>query len=114
MTIDWTKPIETMDGQPARVLATDLAYHRPVVVAVASKGADHEAVWLLTSEGAYDTDRPLMVRNVPPDPIVRYINMYPNGCRGRAHESRAKADNSAGSSRIACVRVEFKEGQFDE
>ena len=114
MTIDWTKPIETVDGQPARVLATDLAYHRPVVVAVAAKGADHEAVWLLTSEGSYDTDRPLMVRNVPPAPVVRYFNVYEHDFVSAGHDSRAEADEGAGPGRIACIRVELKEGQFDE
>ena len=29
-------------------------------------------------------------------------------------ESRARADAVAGSGRIACVRVEFEEGQYDD
>lgn len=88
MTIDWTKPIETMNGFPARVLATDFSYSRPVVVAVATKGAVYETVWLLTNEGAYAQGRLPVIRNVPPE--------------------------CASPGRIACVRVEFKEGQFDD
>lgn len=114
VTIDWTKPIETADGSPARVLATDLACTRPVVVAVATKGLDYETVLLLNSEGSYDKGKPPIVRNVPPAPMGRYFNVYRDGSISAGHENRADADDYQGPDRIACVRVEFKEGQFDD
>lgn len=114
MTVDWTKPIETVDGHSARVLATDLDSSFPVAVAVRNGGNDHETVLLLHSDGSYTKGKPPTIRNVPPDPIVRYLNVYRDGsinCVG--HKSRADADDYKGQGRIACVRVEFKEGQFD-
>lgn len=114
MTIDWTKPIETLDGHPARVLATDLESPRPVVVAVTTEGRVRETVLLLDSDGSYDPGKPPMVRNVPPASVVRYFNVYRDNMVSQEHDSRKQADHSAGPDRIACVRVEFKKGQFDE
>lgn len=66
MTIDWTKPIETVDGQSARVLATDLDSSFPIVIAVTTASRDHETVLLLHSDGSYAKGKPPTVRNVPP------------------------------------------------
>ena len=45
---------------------------------------------------------------------VAYVNCYPNTLDAICHPSREKADEDATSGRIACVRVEWKEGQFDD
>lgn len=51
---------------------------------------------------------------VKPKPIVRYVNLYPSEMGSGVYCTRADADNRAGSKRIACIRIEFTEGQFDE
>jgi len=44
---------------------------------------------------------------------VMYVNVYDDGELIR-HVSSKSANNEASSTRIACVRVEYEEGQFDE
>ena len=113
MTIDWNKPIESMDGQPARVLATDLQGNCRFALAVTKESLPWEIVVQTDDNGANWAQKPV-VRNVPPAPIVRYFNVYRDGSLSGVHESRADADGYMGPGRVACVRVEFKEGQFDE
>ena len=48
--------------------------------------------------------------NLTPPKKVTYLNLY----EGRRHHTRAEADKGAGTGRIACVKVEYMEGQFDE
>lgn len=52
---------------------------------------------------------------VRPQPIVRYVNCYPEkNDNDRIHPTRKQADSAAMNSRLACVRIEFTPGQFDE
>ena len=49
---------------------------------------------------------------VKPEKRVGYVNVYPTRvgwCR-----SKHDADSTASRDRIACIRVEYTEGQFDE
>lgn len=50
--------------------------------------------------------------------VVRYFNLYPTAVQSEkgifGYENRVAADNAASNSRIACKRVEFTEGEFDE
>lgn len=62
--IDWTKPIETIEGKPARVIATNIKGKFPIAVACARD--EYEAVTTCTVGGvAYEAPyaRPLF-RNV--------------------------------------------------
>lgn len=120
MTIDWTKPIETMDGRPARVLATDLKNDvYPVAVVVAY--GENVSVWMYTREGRLSTLQPSPsdLRNVQPQKFqhVRYVNVY-NDFLGHFCLTRADADcaGQLGNPRIACVRVviEGEKGQYDD
>lgn len=43
---------------------------------------------------------------------VRYINIYPNN--EISHNSRQTADDCAIHDRLARIRVEYEEGQFDD
>lgn len=49
----------------------------------------------------------------PPKRVV-WLNVYPDESSGFFYNSRQGADHQADSARIACIRVEFEEGQFDE
>lgn len=49
----------------------------------------------------------------PPEPVVvLYVNVYESSI-GNTHKTRYEADRVA-DTRIACVRVEYTSGQFDE
>ncbi len=44
-----------------------------------------------------------------------YLNVYDNGCTATyAYKTKLEADQKAVGSRIACIRVEWTEGQYDE
>ena len=47
---------------------------------------------------------------VKPQPQVFYVNKYPH----TGHRSREDAESSAQPDRIACIRIEYMEGQFDD
>lgn len=67
-------------------------------------------------DGSFTTHTPMHAADLieewkEPKSGVRYINIYEDGL---AHKTREVADHSASNGRIACIRVEWKEGQFDE
>ena len=108
MTIDWTKPVETLDGEPVRVLATDRPHGLyPIVVMY-----DGGTVDTLTQDGQDFDDGTVIVRNAP-ERRFGYLNVYTDRA-GRVHLTRETADNNAGPGRIACVRIEYTAGQFDD
>lgn len=51
---------------------------------------------------------------VRPKPEVRYTNVYSCGGWQGAHKTREDADKNKSGGRIACVRIEFFPGQYDE
>lgn len=112
--IDWTKPIQTTHKppRPARVLCTDLRVTSgPIVVAVDHCGT--EDTWRVCVDGRLPDITSFKLVNVP-QKHVRYVNMYNDDGSGSAWMTKQAADQGAASIRIACVRVEFTEGQFDE
>jgi hypothetical protein len=81
MTIDWTKPIETIDGEPVRVLATDLDGMYPVAVAIMRNEVQHLST--RTFGGLeFIRDGETNLRNVPPKPVVQevFISFHPRPC----------------------------------
>ena len=117
MTVDWTKPIQTRDGRPARVLCLDLRKGAGDFAAVAVTDTDHtEFIWTRPLTGkAGDGESGIDIINVPEKRTV-YINFYEGGCP-EVCRSRAAADVEASKysrlNRIACIKVEYTEGQFD-
>ena len=124
--IDFTKPLRVKGCSALGVRVVDSAFIArqefvPLALAVITErgGVDRVAVF-----GADGIERdltgmiakePVTLENVPVK-YVRYINvyLYGDGEIPRLKESRAKADAVAGNGRIACVRVEFEEGQYDD
>ncbi len=49
------------------------------------------------------------VENIP-EKLVRWVNLYEGGA-GAAHITHELADQNAGIGRIACIRIEFEEGE---
>ena len=94
-------------GYPVRVYATDGGTEANNI---------HGAVripngnWVIRAwEPTYFVEQ---VRDKPVE-YVRYVNMYPRSL-GNVHATKKQAEGSAGEDRLACVRVDFAEGQFDE
>lgn len=55
----------------------------------------------------------VLIWKIPPEQRVAYVNFYElGGCY--VYESRARADKMARYDRIACIKVEFVAGQYDD
>lgn len=66
---------------------------------------------LNTSNHEFDLIEPY----VEPKRGVGYLNVYEDGnISSDLHQTRLGADKRADEGRIACIRVEWKEGQYDE
>lgn len=112
--IDFTKPVQTRCGLKARIICTDRksrgGYH--VVALVAVPNEDEATLWFST-DGESEVGYQLV--NVPVK-HKRWINIYKD-TKGdpylSTHSSSTKgeADANAGLYRIACIEIEFEEGQ---
>lgn len=82
------------------------------------KDAEHEHITITQADGKQHPQQENMwdVINTPPPVHYIYINIYSSGpnCYGGFHKSRAEADHRAIGNRLACVKVTYREGQFDE
>jgi hypothetical protein len=98
--------------EQVRVVATDLKDDRPIVIAVTIAGK--ETIGYRHADGRVISNResPYDLVNVPKKHEV-WINMYDTegvlvGCAYHTHE---QANAKANIDRIACIRVEFTEGE---
>lgn len=117
-SIDFTKPIQTRDGRKVRYLHTlegDNEY-RVVSICVAKEDGQEEIVRHTLAGGYYDDEEESQndLVNVPEKKTL-WVNIYPGtnlGVTGVvAHGSRGQADAHGSPSRVACVQVEYIEGQ---
>jgi hypothetical protein len=78
MTIDWTKPVETIDGLPVRVLCADRRCHYPVI-ALVDQPNNSDSLTTLMIDGCAFLGGGIVVRNVPPRPVVDewFISFFP-------------------------------------
>ena len=113
---DWTKEFqETMDGKKVRILCRDAKGDFPVIgIIIVDLDTDRVMRW--TEDGhAYKNGLHSQadLRPLPPKKHVRWMAEYSDG-DVVAYRSKEDADRATSSERIACIRVEFTEGQFDE
>lgn len=97
-----------LDGKPASFLmyVTDADPNYRVVV----KG-DNGAIFGYTENGRRcDIDKKPCLTMAPKKRMV-WVNMYPLPSDVCGYETKEDADHGAGVCRIACVRVEFEEGE---
>jgi hypothetical protein len=112
VTLDLTKPVTTRDGQPVTILKTDLKTTTGYTIlgyATAKDGTQTVRVWDPQGRVSYGRETNHDLVNVP-SVIKGWINIYNDGdCL--LHSSKETADRLGASSRIACIYVEFEEGQ---
>lgn len=121
MAVDWDKPIQTKDGRLARFLGLRNHPTHPRVVAVPTyrDGVSFECVDTYTEGGRLYEQNPMHNSNIinVPQKHVRWQNVYeyPFGPRASGffatREAANAADEEAHLSRIACIRIEFEEGE---
>lgn len=117
MKIEMGKEYQTRDGRKVRILCVDGPNDvYPVVGFIESSGPQ---TWapdgaFRVSAGARGCDQDLV-----PVPVTNtvYVNVYRGTTPtfGGTYPSRAECDQAGTSSgRVACVKVTYTEGQFDE
>lgn len=109
--IDWNRPIQTRDGKPARFVCTRKAVMSKKRVVLIDHG-NVEMVCYASEDGLTSTETLINV----PQKHVQWLNAHVNAdgnVIACAHGCRESADKWAEITlqpRIACVRVEFMEG----
>lgn len=117
--VDLTKPVQTRDGRPVRILATDRKspMRTHPILGLVDNGPNTEDVVCWMPEGRYHESQEHhfdLVNVPPPPPVVVYANVYPAGPRlFGAYASRADADLGAGGTRVGCMRIVLEE-RFDD
>jgi hypothetical protein len=102
--IDMNKQYRTLDGREVKLLMTDGGGSSPVVGAVRQPYGTWDPVrW--PSNGLHEDKNNNLVEVKPKH--VRWLNCYADS----DYESRESADRHGGSDRIACIRIEFEEGE---
>lgn len=101
--------------EQVRIVATDLKADRPIVIAITGSSGQEGVAFRHADGRIYsDIESPYDLVNVPKKHEV-WINFYDDDGDGDydsySYSSRAIADESADSNRIACIRVEFTEGE---
>lgn len=112
MTIDWTKPLQ-WDEFPdwnIEVLATDMGSANPILVRMQAPGFPDEWISdLVFPDGRFTNHSGHLINR--PEKHVLWLNVYKDGCCSDVHNTRKDADKKASYNRIACVRIEFEEGE---
>ena len=123
-TVDFTKPVRIKDKPELGVRVVDTTYIADqamrafvLVVITGEDGNDQAALWDENGKPYRFDGRAIRngytLENVP-EKIVWYFNVYKDGS-AFPNVDRMLADKHSGDGkdRIACVRVEFEEGQYD-
>ncbi len=113
----WESGFQTSDGRLARILADDISdlQGRSVAVAIMEEYG-REWVTLFTPQGMWSGTTRTLIRR----PVKRrgWVNVYE--CNfgatcgaevGAIHSTRDDADRRKGADRIACIEIEFLEGE---
>jgi hypothetical protein len=109
--VDWGKPIQTRDGRQARRIGVLDQHYLAARNVVAARSMDGSCEYLLlaTDLGAVNGSDCDIVN--APQKHVRWVNIYETQCGEHFFKSREAADQHAHHTRIACVRIEFTEGE---
>lgn len=115
--IDFNRPLQTEDGRAVKILSTLGALPEPILGVVDPEGsAPFNASWRFDGTRVWGA-RGLCLQNVP-EKVTRYVNVYRTRKgldTGGAHPTRDDADKCMhGSARVACMKIELVEGQYDE
>lgn len=114
--LDLTKPVQTRSGVPVRILCTDAKKENGPIIGLIQYKDGTESCYRWNADGRFmspDCEHDYDLVNVP-DKHVFYVNAYEHDPLLVPQRSREEADRNAAKDRIACVRVEWTEGQFDD
>lgn len=112
--LNWDKPLRTDSlGLSCRLLCKNLKHVSGYAYVVAvENGIKYEHI-ICCREDGHSTDG-YDIENVP-EKRTGWINIYaPKLYPSKIHKTKLLADNHASSARIARIKLEYEEGQFDE
>lgn len=109
--IDFTKPVQTKNGLPVRILCTDAPGSQPIVGIV----NDEPQSWYTNGQFFFGEDNPSNsdLENVPSQKITKeiWLNIYED--RITPHKTKRDADLYRSSNCQACIKtvIEYTEGE---
>ena len=110
--IDMSKKYRTFDGQETRIFLTDAGGQYPVLRATKTDQGWSPKKW--TEDGkilaAVHKVNGLDLVEVKTK-HVRWVNFNESTCVTGGYTTRERADQEALQTRIACIRIEFEEGE---
>lgn len=116
LKIEAGKKYRTRGGDEVEILRTDVRHERPVAGVITYPDSSQIVTDWCVDGHYWRGDRECehdLISEIKPKCVV-WLNVYPEDIFGNAYNSRVEADENALSTRIACIRVEFEENQFDE
>lgn len=112
--ISMDKQYQTRNGRRAKILAVDVKDADYTVAAIVERFDGTEGVETFTNEGRHiRSEKGGMDLIEIKSKRVMWVNVY-NDDLFVYHRDRAHCDKNAEDGRIARLRIEFTEGQFDE
>lgn len=107
--IDWTKPIQTRGGWPARLVCTDFKNGDFCNLVVVTNEYGIDVAWAVDCNGNGPVGKKII--NVPPQPVKveAWVVFWPSGEVFTAFSSKAEADYTA--SQYTGMRVVFMTGE---
>ncbi|HET8685549.1 MAG TPA: hypothetical protein VFM18_02655 [Methanosarcina sp.] len=111
MTINFTKPVQTRDGLPVRILCTDRKDDYPIVGLVKYQSGEEVRTW--TDSGSYSldlTNRHKDLMNVPETKIY-YMNVYWNRVgvyNSSLEQAHSNINESAQSEYICTLKLTYE------
>lgn len=105
--IDWDKPIETVEGHPARVLSSDFRSEGKVFVVVQIEYKNFSEISCYTKDGPISgLNPPIRNRKTKRE---GWINIYKDNYTSEIHESKEEAISAARKTVIATIKIEWRE-----
>jgi len=109
-TLDLTKPVQTRNGLPARILITDFKHKEYTVAAAVTKdGKEQLYTYDKTGRFMHECRHELDLINIPVEITkTSWLNVYSNDLLiDCLHSTREQADMQACDGRIACIPVTY-------
>lgn len=107
--IDLTKKVQTKNGLPVRILCTDRKGSFPVCGLVSDIYGEELYGWQADGSRRGWGGGPYDLINIP-EKHEAWVNIYAD-LKGPFHPNRGLADTGASVGRLACVRVEWVDGE---
>lgn len=115
--LDLTKPVQTRDGRSVRIIETNFKGYSDTLTIVAivwDSTVNQEVIHLYTPDGKTNNNSKWDLINIP-EKHTRWINIFPTGHNSENYKTKEEADRIYNgvniSKRIACIKIEFEEGE---